>query len=118
RPLLAGALERLRAPRDPFGVLRDNVQDHVAVDQHGRSHRYSRVSFMISSVLMPVVARPRIRSTRLRPRTRVLRALRIFTALPETSNSTSVSGSSPSRSRISCGIVTCPLLVIRMPPPL
>src|ERR1700687_638808 len=72
---------------------------------------------MISSVVIPLVAFPLRCATILRPRRRVRRprALRMRTVVPTTSNSTSLLGSSPSRSRISTGIVTCPFDLMRMP---
>ena len=41
------------------------------------------MSFMISSVLIPAVPRPRIRATTFWPRDLLLRAFRILTAFPE-----------------------------------
>src|SRR2546421_8740146 len=94
-----------------------DVQDDVAVDQH--RHHLFRVSARISSVVMRTVALPRSRATAVAPRPgcRDAFARRRRTALPWSSNSTSVFGKRPVFSRISMGMVTCPLLVIRISPP-
>jgi hypothetical protein len=73
-----------------------------------------RISRMISSVVISTVPRPRMCSTISRPRERTGRLAFVRrTASPSSSKSTSVFGSSPSCSRISNGIVTCPLLAMR-----
>src|ERR1039458_429617 len=80
-----------------------------------------RVSARISSVLMRVPAVPRRSSTASRPRPLSpggRRALRMRARSPANSNSTFVCGRRPSRLRIFCGMVTCPLLLIRMVIPL
>src|SRR5688572_1020514 len=69
---------------------------------------------MIWSVVMRRVPLPRMCSMSARPRSGLLGADAFFirTASRSISNTTSVFGSRPSFSRMSIGIVTCPLLVI------
>lgn len=71
-------------------------------------------------MLIRTVPVPRSRPTTLAPRPSRARSGRgrIRTVLPSTTNSASVLGSRPSFSRISTGIVTCPLDVIFMASPL
>src|SRR6478672_6724922 len=74
-----------------------------------------RVSARISSVLIPVLADPRSRATAFEPRSLSLAGCGTsVTRPPVTTNSTSVSGSSPYRSRMAWGIVTWPFDVIRI----
>src|ERR1039457_6511188 len=129
--------QRPPRPVAPVRIARGDVQQDVAVHQdatagpqaglQGGDSLYHlrrvvarvspRVSARISSVLMRVSAVPR-RTSRAR-RARTLspggrRALRMRAWSPANSNSTLVCGRRPNRLRISCGMVTCPLLVICM----
>ena len=61
-----------------------------------------------------VVAVPRARAISELPRVLVCRALRRRTWSPSSSNSTSEYGCNPRRFRMSWGIVTCPLEVMRV----
>src|SRR5258708_6217856 len=113
--VLGGLPERVLGPGRPGLVLGDDVEQNVRVDE--RLHRLPRISAMISSVvslfdgrtlrMWPTTPSPR---DSLRPR----RALRSRASPSTISKVTSVFGRRPSSSRISCGIVTWPLGVIRM----
>src|SRR5262249_55854675 len=113
---VGGALDGFRRPGKPTLILRHDVQKDVGVNQNGR-HQSSRVSAMMASVLIATSPRPLRCATRRAPRPIFLRTLArtMRTTLPSNSNSTSVCGRSPARSRISAGMVTCPLDVMRMP---
>jgi hypothetical protein len=91
----------------------DRRRGDIAVDED--SHAL-RVNAMISSVLMRTSPRQRMCATRRSPRPGRLfrRAGLMRTALPSSSNSTSVSGTSPVFSRRASGIVTWPLDVTRI----
>src|SRR5450432_428440 len=107
--------EGARGPREPSRIGRRNVEDDVAVDEHG-THRPRRVRARIASVDILTVTVPLRRATTSWPLPRV-RLAGIFTRraeFPCISKSTSVLGRRPSFSRMSIGIVTCPLVVIRM----
>lgn len=105
--------EGLLRPGGPFRVFGENVEQDVAVDEDGQ--RSPRVSARIWSVVIRTDPRPRSRWTidfPRRPASRARRSFRTRTVCPTTSNSTSELGSSPSFSRISTGMVTCPFVVI------
>src|SRR5699024_6266347 len=84
------------------------------VHQHLAHASSPRVRRMMSSVLMWVVARPRIRLTSECPRAAPGSRLRSHTRSPSRTNSTSLEGTMFSASRMSRGMVTWPLDVMRM----
>lgn len=94
-PPAVGALgEGLLGPPGPLRILGHDVEQDVAVGEDGQ--RSLRVSARISSVVIRTDPRPRSRPTidfPRRPARPARRTLRMRTALPTTSNSTSVSGS-------------------------
>ena len=105
--------EGLLRPGGPFRVFREDVEQDVAVDENGQ--RLLRVRARISSVVILTEPRPRSRCTidfPRRPTSLARRTLRIRTACPTSSNSTSELGNRPSFSRISTGMVTWPFVVI------
>src|SRR4030095_9137590 len=107
--------ERVARPRRPLPILRENVEQDVAVDED--CQRLPRVSARISSVVSRTEPRPCSRCTidfPRRPAAAPRRTFRIRTDWPTTSNSTSELGNRPSFSRISTGMVTWPFVVIRI----
>src|SRR6266545_874443 len=114
--LVGSAGERFSGPGKPARILRQDVQEDIAVHQN-LAPIHLRVSARISSVLIRTVPRPLRWATRVLPRAAAPRAFLIRAVFPSISNSTPVFGCKPSFCRILWGIVTCPLDVIRMPPP-
>src|SRR6516225_6155748 len=99
----------------PRGVLRHDIEEDVAVDQN-RSHsivagqRHDRIgghcNVAAAAQMGHKASPPAVLAADL--------GSDIRTTLPSNSNSASVCGSKPARSRISAAMVTCPLDVIRM----
>ena len=71
---------------------------------------------MIWSVLIRVVPLPRSAWSNRGPRRGAFATRRTITVFPLSSNSTSVSGKNPALFRMASGMVTWPLLVMRMAP--
>ena len=82
-------------------ILREDVEQHVAVDQSADSHQGCRVSAMISSVLSRTSPRPRRRFTMSRPRFDPPSTLRTTIASSALSKVTSVPAPMPNASRCS-----------------
>src|SRR5262249_42474152 len=119
RRLVRGRGDRSGRPLKPGGISRRYVQKDVAIDQ-SRCHFSERVSDRIWSVVILTSDLPARRLMASAPRPRPVFGA-VFTsraAFPCSWNSTSVFGNNPSFSRISSGIVTWPLDVIRIVLPL
>src|SRR5258706_9882239 len=113
--MLGSLSERSLGPGGPHLVARDDVDQDVRVDE--RLHDLPRIRAMISSVVSLFEGRtPRIRPITPSPRDGLLprRALRSRASPSTISKVTSVFGSSPSFWRMTRGIVTWPLVVMRM----
>ncbi len=98
--------KHLRGPLAPARLVGRDIEKGVAVDEDSGHSPLARA--MIWSVVMPVLPVPRSRWTAPVPRP-APSGWRLSTATPpSTTQSTSVSGSSPSCSRIAIGMVTWP----------
>src|SRR5262249_47058364 len=104
-----GSVELTYRPARPFGIICRNIEEYIRVDQR---HRLSpRLSAMISSVVSPLVAVPRIRSKGLGLTMRLPTLRRKARPSSAISKSTLLPGLIPRRSRTCFGTVTCPLLL-------
>ena len=99
---------------EPTWILGKDIDNNIAVYQD--FHHSPRVRAMISSVLMPVVAFPRMWEISVLPRLFPSSTFRTRNVSPSISNATSVFGKKPNYSLIVTGIVTCPFEVMRMNP--
>ena len=109
------AAELLLAPRLPEGISCDHIEDHIGIHEHHQGCSSPRLRDSSSSVLRRV--RRRARRSRCRPSLPgelSAGSFSISTRPSSTRKRTWVWGNRPHCSRISWGMVTWPLLVIRI----